>query len=133
VHRDLKPSNVLVSNDGRVKLLDFGIAKLLEGEGQAGAATLLTREAGGALTPAYAAPEQLSGGSVTTATDVYALGMLLYVLLTGQHPAGAGPHSPRMMMSPVQGSSLPATQDVSFIGLVAAIESGGSGQGHRGH
>jgi serine/threonine protein kinase/tetratricopeptide (TPR) repeat protein len=89
VHRDLKPSNVLVRKDGQVKLLDFGIAKLLENEGQAGTATLLTREAGGALTPAYAAPEQVSGGAVTTATDVYALGVLLYVLLTGQHPAGA--------------------------------------------
>ena len=94
VHRDIKPSNVLVSKDGQVKLLDFGIAKLLEGEGQEGAATLLTREGGAALTPAYAAPEQVTGAPVTTATDVYALGALLYVLLTGQHPAGAGPSSP---------------------------------------
>jgi serine/threonine protein kinase len=94
VHRDLKPSNVLVSKDGQVKLLDFGIAKLLEGEGQEGAATLLTHEGGSALTPAYAAPEQVTGAPVTTGTDVYALGALLYVLLTGQHPAGAGPLSP---------------------------------------
>jgi serine/threonine-protein kinase len=94
VHRDLKPSNVLVRNDGQVKLLDFGIAKLLEGEGLAGEATRLTVEGGRAMTPEYAAPEQLRDEPVTTATDVYALGVLLYVLLTGQHPAGSGPHTP---------------------------------------
>jgi len=94
VHRDIKPSNVLVNKDGQVKLLDFGIAKLLEGEGREGAATLLTREAGSALTPEYAAPEQVTGEPVITATDTYGLGVLLYVLLSGQHPAGPGPHSP---------------------------------------
>jgi serine/threonine protein kinase/Tfp pilus assembly protein PilF len=92
VHRDLKPSNVLVRNDGQAKLLDFGIAKLLEREGRAGEASL-TVEGGRALTPECAAPEQLRGGAITTATDVYALGVLLYVLLTGQHPAGRGPHT----------------------------------------
>ena len=89
VHRDLKPSNVLVSKDGQVKLLDFGIAKLLEGEGQAGEATLLTIEGGRAMTPEYAAPEQVRGEPVTTATDVYALGVLLYV----SAPAGSAASS----------------------------------------
>ncbi len=94
VHRDIKPSNVFVRADGQVKLLDFGIAKLLENEGAEGGPTQLTREGGAALTPQYAAPEQVTGGPVTVATDVYAAGVLFYVLLTGQHPAGAGPHSP---------------------------------------
>jgi len=101
VHRDIKPSNVLITSNGEVKLLDFGIAKLLEGEGQAGVATLLTHESGSALTPHYAAPEQLSNQPVTTATDAYALGVLLYVLLTGQHPAGPGPHSPAELLKAV--------------------------------
>jgi serine/threonine-protein kinase len=84
VHRDLKPSNVLIRNDGQAKLLDFGIAKLIEDETPNWA-----HESGRALTPEYAAPEQLTGKAITTATDVYALGVLLYVLLTGQHPAGS--------------------------------------------
>lgn len=94
LHRDLKPGNILVDRQGQVKLLDFGIAKLLGDPTQAlgGAeATELTRQAGRAFTPQFAAPEQVQGGEVSTATDVYALGVLLYLLLSGgKHPtAGA--------------------------------------------
>ena len=84
LHRDLKPSNILVTAAGSVKLLDFGIAKLMDG-GEA-RETELTRLAGAALTLDYASPEQIAGKPLTTGTDVYSLGVVLYELLTGERP-----------------------------------------------
>jgi len=88
VHRDLKPSNILVTADGSIRLLDFGVAKLIEGDAGKESAneTHLTLVAGRALTPDYAAPEQIRGEVITVAVDVYSLAVVLYQLLAGQRP-----------------------------------------------
>jgi serine/threonine-protein kinase len=83
VHRDIKPANILVTREGVPKLLDFGIGKVLADEGEDSGVTVVEERA---LTPEYAAPEQLAGGPITTATDVFGLGMLLYRVLTGRLP-----------------------------------------------
>ncbi len=111
IHRDIKPSNILVSPQRAVKLLDFGIAKLLDEQSGLAAETELTRQSGRAMTPAYAAPEQLRGEPVSTASDVYALGLLLYQLLSGRHPRALalGPEGgpPRLSRA---GGAAPAPQ-----------------------
>jgi len=103
VHRDLKPSNVLVTREGEVKLLDFGIAKLLD------AADEHTHTQRQPMTPAYAAPEQFGRGPITTATDVYALGVLLGELVTGQRRAHGDAHTPSSQVGDdVDAAQLPA-------------------------
>lgn len=92
VHRDLKPSNVLVTNDAAVKLLDFGIAKLLDADDE-------TQTRLPAFTPAYASPEQRTGGQITTATDVYSLGILLGELMTGVRIKEGSTHTPSSQIS----------------------------------
>lgn len=92
IHRDLKPSHVLVDQDGTPKLLDFGIAKLLSPDGEPAASS--TRTLHWALTPEYASPEQVRGEPVTTATDIYSLGAVLYQLLSGESPHHLQTHTP---------------------------------------
>jgi serine/threonine-protein kinase len=99
VHRDLKPGNILVTGAGRVKLLDFGIAKVVGGEGAD--AQEVTRTADRILTPEYAAPEQVRGDPVTAATDIYALGAVLYELLTGRRAQAVARRTPTEIVKAV--------------------------------
>ena len=138
VHRDIKPSNVLIrTHDAErsaashgVKLLDFGIAKLVgpESENDRGVAIPTTRDSGWALTPQYAAPEQLTGGAVTTATDVYSLGVLLYALLSGQHPAASGLGSPAALIEVIVEREAPRLSDsIAHAATDDTVATGGEG------
>jgi len=115
VHRDIKPANIFVTREGVVKLLDFGIAKLLDDETGSSA---LTRSSATALTPQYAAPEQLLGHPVSTGTDVYTLGLVLYVLLTGSHPIAGGSRANADLVKAVLSEMPPPASTVAGIATV---------------
>ena len=105
VHRDLKPGNILVDRDGTVRLLDFGVARLLASPDDD--ATMLTRSGYIPLTPEYAAPEQMSDNAVTTATDIFSLGAVLYELLCDQPPRGKVTGSPVEMLQAMERTIAP--------------------------
>ena len=122
MHRDLKPSNILVTNDGQVKLLDFGIAELLDDAGKPAPPTEPTLPAARAFTPDFASPEQVQMHDVTTATDVYALGVLLYSLLSGRHPTAPSGATPVERLQAIVEAE-PARPSVAVLRCAAASSS----------
>ena len=116
VHRDLKPSNILVAADGAPKLLDFGISKIVSATGENSRAATITKL--GVMTPGYAAPEQLRGETVTTAADIYSLGVILYELLTAHRPFEvAEPDFKKIYQAVVETEPAPPSQAISDFGL----------------
>ncbi len=129
IHRDIKPSNVMVTSDGQVRLLDFGIAKLLvDGVAQS---TELTQAGGRLLTPDYASPEQIGTQSVTTASDIYSLGVLLYELLTGDRPYRLKRDTPAALEEAVLAADVRQPSDTVFDAPTAEARSTGAARLRR--
>ena len=134
IHRDLKPSNILVKADGTVKLLDFGIAKLIEEvdeiaedstqsnpEHEDSAQGELTRQVGVAITPNYASPEQLANASLTTATDVYSLGVVLYELLAGVRPYRLKQDNQAALLRDIRAADISPPSEIAFTNSTATL------------
>jgi tetratricopeptide (TPR) repeat protein len=120
VHRDIKPANILVTDAGAVKLLDFGIGKLVEAEAAGVERTELTRVTGRIFTPEYAAPEQIRGEPITIATDIFALGTLLYTLLAGVRPHGNALSGSQLEHAVLHDDAMPLSRAASEAGEESA-------------